>query len=241
MADEATTAHLKASVQEVKRAAQVTLPKMNQAINQVFERWGLPQSIKVDNGYPIVIPATKDRPTLIKLWWIGLGIEVIQNSLGRPQENGAVECLQGICYNWVNPKMIETPQQLQSDLDKMSDFQRNHYKIPKKGMRTRIECYPELETNPRKYDPENFNMDLVWDFLDNQIWTRKVNRNGEVLFFGNRIYLNKKHMHMDVSITLNPNNKCWIFRDVMGNFLRSSAKGVPSEMEIKTFAMMSMN
>jgi len=42
-----------------------------------------------------------DIPLKSNMWWIGLGINVIHNTPGKPQENGAVECLQGILLRFI--------------------------------------------------------------------------------------------------------------------------------------------
>jgi hypothetical protein len=103
VADEGSTAHLKAGVQPCATVAQMSAQAALQVVNGCFERWGMPKEIKIDNGHPFVNPNHRDLPTLAKLWWIGLGINVIQNDVGRPQQNGAVECLQGVMGSWSNP------------------------------------------------------------------------------------------------------------------------------------------
>lgn len=189
IADEATTAHLKAIVQGCPTVGSMREQSVTQLINESFKSWGLPQQIKIDNGHPFVTPGYRDVPTKSKMWWIGLGIKVIQNSLRCPQQNGAVECLQGIMKNWSNPLGQDCIQSLQQRLDEESDFQRNHYRIPAKGNKTRIQLHPSLEHNPRTYDPDNFDMDLVYDFLSQQVWERSINSGGFVNMMGIRIYI----------------------------------------------------
>jgi len=241
IADEATTAHLKAIVQPVKRAAQISPQAGTQAINKSFEKWGLPLEIKIDNGYPFVNPRYMDIPSVSKMWWIGLGINVIQNTPGRPQENGAVECLQGICCRWVNPATIESCDELQRELDQISDFQRNHYRIPAKSYKTRIQLYPELEQKERPYDPDLFDIDLVYLFLATQVWERRVKQKGSTHFFGHEIYLSRKFKNQIVYITFDHVTRQWIFRNDKGHYLGASTIGVPKEDQIKKVAIMSKN
>lgn len=241
IADEATTAHLKAIVQPVKRASQICPQKATHQINDVFQRWGLPNEIKIDNGYPFVNPNYMDIPSKTKMWWIGLGINVIQNTPAKPQENGAVECLQGICCRWVNPAIIETEEQLQVELDEISDFQRNHYQIPGKSYKTRIQIFPELEQNNRTYNPDTFDIERVYQFLATQIWERRIKDKGSTHFFGQEIYLSVRFKNQDVYITFDPQAKQWIFRNSKGDYLKSSAIAVPNETQIKEFAIMSKN
>jgi len=239
IADEGTTAHLKADIHCVKRMSQVSLRAAILSVNKAFLKWNLPKCIKIDNGYPFVNPNYRDIPTKAVLWWIGLGIEVIQNTPGKPQENGAVECLQGVCYRWVNPSLFDTPQSLQTALDQISDFQRNYYKMPKRSYMTRIECHPELIQNPRKYDPSKFDMDKIYQYLASRLWTRRIKANGSTHFFGKAIYIGVKHAEQQVFITFDPIELKWAFHNKEGTFLKASSLAVPQEKQIKDFAIIS--
>jgi len=239
--DEGTSAHLKATVHPVPRVAQIDLQAATWAINLSFIRFGLPSCIKIDNGYPFVNPNYRDIPTKAKLWWIGLGIDVIQNTPGTPQENGIVECLQGVCHRWVHPSQIESPKQLQKQLDQISDFQRNHYELPNRNFKTRIELYPELEQNLRKYNPNQFNIKLVDKFLAKQVWQRKTNQNGQLSFFDYKISIGRAFKNLKVFITFDDIERQWVFRNDKGLLLKTSTKAVPTEQEIKNFTVISKN
>lgn len=241
IADEATGSHLKAHVHEEKRIAQISLKDALDVVNKAFQRWGLPENIKIDNGKPLVNPHYRDIPSKAKLWWIGLGIKVVQNPPRCPQENGIVECLQGTCKRWVNPISKTNIQELQKALDDNSDFQRNHYEIPSKNFNTRIQLYPKLETNLRVYNPQDFDIKKVDDYLSKKTWKRRIKSIGSVHFFGQQIYIGKKFGRMDVYITFDPIERQWIFRSDRGVLLNTSKKSVPSEKEIFDFATMSKN
>lgn len=241
VADEGTSAHLKAIVQDCPTVGAMNEQAVVQSINQVFKHWGLPKQIKIDNGHPFVTPNHRDIPTKSKLWWIGLGIEVIQNQLRQPQQNGIVECLQGIMKNWSNTKAQKSIRGLQKRLDLESDFQRNHYRIPAKGNKTRIELHSSLEQNPRKYDPRKFDMNRVYDYLTEQVWERTLNNNGSTHIFGQTIYISYKLKKQPVTVTFDPIDKQWLIRSQNGTILKTSTKGVPNEKQIKDFTMISKN
>jgi len=241
MGDEATGAHLKATVHENRLVAEIGLQNAILGVNACFERWGLPLNLKIDNGRPLVNPHSPDVPTKAVLWWTGLGINVVQNDKGCPQQNGIVECLQGTMGRWSNPGAQPNAKALQVRLDEESDFQRKHYRIPSKGHRTRMELYPELEGNGRRYNPEMFEIERVYVFLSQKVWERRVKNSGDVKIFGESIYVGTKHSQQPVTIVFDPIEKEWLVNKLDGTFLRASKRGVPNEKEIKEFALISKN
>jgi len=210
-------------------------------VNESFKRWGLPQQIKIDNGYPFVNPKHRDVPTYAKLWWIGLGIKVIQNRPGCPQENGIVECLQGVLCNWSNPGKHTSIQALQNRIDEESEFQRNYYRIPSKGNKTRIELFPDLENNPRKYNPDDFDIGRIHKYLCTQVWTRHIKDNGQIKFWGQSIYVGTKLKKEEVIVTFDPEEIQWMVTKSDGTLLKTSKKNLPDPDHILEFATMSKN
>ena len=239
--DEATGAHLKAKVYQTDRVSKICPKAATRDVNQSFKKWGMPNRIKIDNGRPFIVPNSADIPTLTVFWWVGLGIEVIQNTPCRPQENGIVECLQGIMCSWSNPKSQLDHQSLQQRLDDESDFQRNHYQMPAKQYKTRIELYPELENNSRAYNPELFKMKRVYSFLSKKIWQRTIKKSGQISLFGQPVYIGNQYAGEEITMTFDPIEKQWVFRKYDGTLLKTSKKQVPQEQEILEFATMSKN
>ena len=137
-----------------------------------FGRWGLPQRIKIDNGYPFKPIRSRELPSLPMLWWIGLGIDATLNNLASPQENGTVEGLQNITNRWVNPQSFHTCEQLQIAMREVCRRQRETYRIRAKGDQTRQELYPELEQNTRTYDPKQFDLNRVKAYMAKFVFIR---------------------------------------------------------------------
>jgi len=241
VADEGTSAHLQADVYDCPTVGAIKEQLAVQSINKIFKRWGLPKQIKIDNGHPFVTPNYRDIPTKSKMWWIGLGIEVIQNQLRCPQQNGIVECLQGIMKSWSNTKDQNSIRELQQRLDLESDFQRNHYRIPSKRNKTRLELYPSLEKNPKLYNPNDFDITRVYNYLANQVWERTLNSSGAVNIFGVNIYISYKLKKQPITVTFDPIDKQWLIRKENGTIMKTSSKGVPTEKTIKDFAIISKN
>lgn len=241
IADEGSSSHLKAALHDKRTVAEMDAGEATRNVNSCFEDWGLPLNIKIDNGRPFVNPNVRDVPTQTKLWWIGLGIRVIQNAPGCPQQNGIVESLQGTMCSWSNPKGQQNIGAFQQRLDEESDFQRNHYRIPAKEYRTRTELYPALNDNPRPYHSDLFEIDRVYKYLGTKVWQRRIKNNGSVKFFAQDIYIGKRYARLPVTIIFDTGEGCWRFSKENGTLLKTSHKGVPSEEEIKKFAIMSKN
>lgn len=74
---------------------------VQEALRRLFERWGLPARIRVDNAAPWSPWA--DLPAALALWWVGLGIEPIFNPVHCPKENAFVERCNGLIEPWGEP------------------------------------------------------------------------------------------------------------------------------------------
>src|SRR4051794_5341586 len=94
-------------------------------LRAAFLRWGLPRSIRVDNGTPW--GSAGDLPTDLALWLIGLGVEMIWNPPRRPQANGVVERSQGTGKRWAEPATCRDVTELQGRLDEQDEIQRRDY------------------------------------------------------------------------------------------------------------------
>lgn len=211
------------------------------AINACFEAEGLPKRIKIDNGLPLARPQQIDVPTLTELWWTGLGIEVVRNRPACPQQNGAVEGLQGICARWAQPSQCPSIESLQKAVNEAIRIQRYVYLIPAKGHKTRQELYPSLATNPRKYDPADFSMERVWTHLEKRVWRRTVYSDGTVRFCRERFYIGRPFRGIELTINFDPIEQLWIFRNANGELIKSSDKAVFEESDILDFVNISKN
>lgn len=211
-------------------------------VNEAFLEWGLPQRIKIDNGWPFINPCHRDTPTLSIMWWIGLGIEVVQIDPGSPQQNGTVEGLQNICYRWVNPSKYDSVDSLQTALDQTGRIQRDIYKIPAKGYATRLELYPELLHNPRKGPLDaQFDFQRVEEYLARQVWQRNIQSGGFIKFMGQRIYIGYRMVRQLVTLTYDPLDHLWLIRSISGQLLKICDKQIITEEAIWKHAGMSKN
>lgn len=153
---------------------------------------------------------------------MGLGIEVVQNDPGRPQQNGTVEGLQRICHRWVNPRQYHSLEELQAALNHTARIQRGIYRIPAKGYATRLELYPDLLRNPRQGPLQSqFDFRRVELYLAQSVWQRIINQSGRIKFMGHLIYIGYLFARQTVTITFDPWERLWMVRSPNGELLKT--------------------
>ena len=131
----------------------------------LFERHGLPQAIRSDNGSPFASTRSVYGLSRLSAWWVALGIELERGRPGHPQDNGAHERL----HRDISQQLESFGHSDQNTLDlwrQEFNDQRPHEAL---GMRTPREVY---QNSPRKYDGGIEELDY------GQMETRRVNKQG---------------------------------------------------------------
>lgn len=59
--------------------------------DRVFEEFGLPRTIRTDNGVPFASPNSLFNLSKLSVWWLRLGIEIERIKPGHPEQNGRHE------------------------------------------------------------------------------------------------------------------------------------------------------
>jgi transposase InsO family protein len=120
----------------------------------MFDRYGLPEIMRVDNGSPFgsIGPAGLSK---LSVWWISLGIEVQYSRPGKPQDNGSHERMhRTFKAELCDPVSASWNAQKQRMERWRKDFNENrpHESL---GMRRPAQVY---QASRRRYDP-----DIIWD------------------------------------------------------------------------------
>lgn len=189
-------------------------------MRKLFETWGLPDRIRVDNGTPW--GSIGDFPTELSLWLIGLGVDVVWNPPAQPQKNGSVERSQGVGKNWAEPHTCSSVQELQRRIDKFDHIQRAVY--PAFGTQTRLQTFPEVGTPRRRYraarEQTLWSWTRVLERLSEYSSPRKVDCSGEISIYGRRRYVGKKYSGTTVMVALDPHSREWEISTVQGSVIR---------------------
>jgi putative transposase len=66
---------------------------VREAFERIFERHGLPQAIRSDNGAPFASVQALHGLSRLSAWWVALGIDLERGRPAHPQDNGGHERL----------------------------------------------------------------------------------------------------------------------------------------------------
>jgi putative transposase len=68
---------------------------VREVFERLFEQYGLPTTIHVDNGQPFGSVRARGRLTELSAWWVSLGVHVEFSRPAHPEDNGAHERMHG--------------------------------------------------------------------------------------------------------------------------------------------------
>ncbi len=198
---------------------QVPLPAVQEAVRQQFARWGLPASLRVDNGPPW--GNFNDLPTAFALWLVGMGVRWHWNDPGRPQQNPKVERSQGTAKRWCEPERCVSAAELQTRLDEADRRQREEYPT---AAASRWELFPELRHSGRSYslawERRAWDLALVEEHLAEYGAVRQVGANGSVGVYDRARYVGRAYAGQYVLVQYDPQAHGWLITDAQGRELR---------------------
>jgi hypothetical protein len=183
---------------------------------RTFTRWGLPDAVRVDNGYPWGSP--RDLPTELALWLIGLGVAVNWNPPAQPRKNPQVERCHGVAAAWAEPQTCADPAQLSAHLDWVGQVQCGEY--PAIAGVPRVEAYPGLLVPRRAYqeaqEPALWDLGRVDRWLSRRTWNRKVDCNGVISIYGHHHWVGRVYRGQDMMVRYDPLARQWVVGDRTG-------------------------
>ncbi len=186
------------------------------ALRELFSRWGLPERVRVDNGWPW--GSSSDLPPALALWLIGLGVGVVYNPPRCPQDNGVVERFHGLIEPWGEPEKCTSFAAWQERLAWLSRIQRECY--PAIGGHSRLQAFPGLSTEGRPYNPlqeaRGWNLEPVKGYLAQGVWRRRVDKVGRITLYHRPYQVGRPYKRQDVFVRFDPELTAWVFLDQAG-------------------------
>jgi transposase InsO family protein len=195
---------------------QVPAGAVQDELRQCFARWGMPLSVRVDNGNPW--GSCGELATPLALWLIGLGVGVIWNPPRRPQDNGVVERSQGVASNWAEPHRCRDVAELQRRLDEEDQVQRACY--PHGGFGSRLEAYPGVAHSGRPYsaawEGANWSWERVLASLADVMMPRRVDQCGKIGLYHGKLYVGTINRGKEVVVQFDAERTEWVISDPGG-------------------------
>lgn len=162
--------------------ASMRIEHVRPAFERLFERYGLPRAIQVDNGQPFASVRSPHGLTKLSAWWVSLGIRVIRGRPAHPQDNGAHERMHVDVRNdlEVRPERTRERQQLACEAwrREFNDV-RPHEAL---GGKTPTSMYAKSARRFFVPPPPSYRGDSE---------IRKVSANGDIWFHQRRIPISK--------------------------------------------------
>lgn len=180
----------------------------------------MPKSIRVDNGSPLGDPNRKTIPKLA-LWLQSKQIEVIFNRPRKPTDNAKVERMQRTTKNWAELSTVQNIADLEARLKHVCWIQREVFKVSRLGYQTRLQRFAELKSNPRRYDPKQFDLQRAYQKLAESTFIRKVGKTGQITLYYQRYFVGRKYTRASISIHFDPQQRSWKLFNQNGQFIRS--------------------
>lgn len=202
------------------RISQVPIQLIFDVVRYLMFRWGFIPVLRVDNGSPFGDPSRQAWSGL-NMHLLALGIRLKLNPPRSPTKNAKVERNQGTTSRWADPSVCANFIELQHHLNMAVIDQRENYRTRTCNGETRAEKYPGLFTNPKRFHPDDFNAQRVYDKLEKGAWQRKVSAQGATTLFTQTYQVGAKHKNTIVTATFCAKSLKWIFRNKRGEFLRS--------------------
>lgn len=145
---------------------------VRQQMTRVFERYGLPEVIRSDNGAPFAACGSPLGLSRLSAWWLALGINLDRIAPGRPDQNGGHERMHRDLALEVQGQVKKDAATQQAALDvwrKTFNEERPHEALK---MRVPQEVY---RSSPRKFDSAPIELAYPTGYL-----VRKIGGHGTV-------------------------------------------------------------
>lgn len=164
------------------RIAPVSGAGVKPCVDRAFRTYGLPRTVRTDNGSPFATTGAA-RLSRLAIWWLKLGIAVERITPGHPEENGRHERFHRTLQLEAATPPAATPAQQQRRFDRVRrDYNevRPHEAL---GQRPPAAVYT---ASPRPYP-----VPLVEPVYDATHQVRRANPNGQIKWQGERVFISE--------------------------------------------------
>jgi len=208
----------------------VPVADIREALREMFERYGLPEVLRVDNGGPWGKP--QNTPSWLALWLAGLGICVQWIRPRCPKDNPQIERCNGLIDPWSEPWTCPTREAWQANLEGMIQRQRDEY--PTANQQSRTQIHPEFYVPRRPYRRQDeaalWNIAGARALLAQFSWQRVVSKTGQLTAMNQRFGVGRAYGGKTVTVTYDATDNVYVVQALDGTVLkRGPAKDINTE------------
>src|SRR4030095_3995572 len=192
---------------ELRAMADARSQTVRAAFERLFERYGLPESIRSDNGSPFASVGGVLGLTRLSAWWVALGIDLERGRPGHPQDNGAHERLHLDISRELEKPRLGAEQEVLEEWRRSFNEERPHEAL---GLRTPADVYTALG--------ERFGGtpdDITYPGMQ----TRKIQSQGNMRWGGGLYFISSALQGWSVGLEPGPEDqwKVWFGRLLLGS------------------------
>ena len=177
----------------LQACADTTTDTVQQQMQRVFSRYGLPQQINFDNGAPWGCPKAPGQITQLGVWLVRLGIRVSHSRPYHPQTNGKEERFhRSLKAEVLKGRSFESFTDLQTAFDRWRHIYNHERPHEALGLATPITRY---QPSPRAFPDQ---LPTIEYGADDQVL--RVGWKGELRFRGRRYRLSTALDHQEVAV-----------------------------------------
>jgi hypothetical protein len=192
---------------ELRQVPNAKSQTVQQSFEKLFERHGLPQAIRSDNGTPFASRTAVLGLSRLSAWWVALGINLERSRPGKPQDNGAHERLHRDISQELECLGKNVSQEALDLWRHQFNFQRPHQAL---GMRCPGELY---HNSSRKYAGG------VQELLYDDMILRRVNDSGCIRWKEHSLFISQSLSGWNVGLKSTQNQKIplWFAQLLLGH------------------------
>lgn len=215
---------------------KLTITELRSVFRQGFTRWStMPDAIQTDNETRLGGHQSKSFPTLLTLWFVGLGIEHRFSRPGCPTDQAQVERQHRTLDGWTDAiadraTLDAFNAALQRELDVHNRLLPSRASTCDK--RPPLCAFPQLSRPRRPYRPESepflFSRQRVYNYLADIDFPRQVSASGQVRIGRFRYNIGRKLARRQLTVRLDANTCHWSFCDAKDDteVARKAAQGL---------------
>ena len=211
-------------VLELRAMDNARTQSVRKAFERIFERHGLPEAIRSDNGAPFASMQALHGLSRLSAWWVALGIDLERGRPSQPQDNGGHERFhRDIATELESLGQGATPQALELWREEFNR-ERPHEAL---GMRCPAELYRNSE---RRYSPTEVQLSYPG------MATRLVDKNGKLSWKDQRVFLTSSLAGWQVGLqgTEKGQLEVWFARLLLGHLDPLTASFLRTDLNPKT-------